>query len=848
MRISVLPLFLLVFVCAHISAQIPKNTAPKWVKEISYENQEIVENNGGYQYLLIDLQDNLIKQSVFRHYAIKIINSEGVQAMSDINVSYDPSYQKLSFHKIQIVRNGQTIDKLAMANIRTIQRETNMERSLYDGALSTIINLTDVRSGDIIEFAYSVDGFNPINDGNYATHFYHQFASPVNHVHNRLLVAADKKIRYKLFNGATEPKISKKNGQVAYSWDLNSLDIPLYDTNTPGWYDAQRQVSFSTYDSWGDVVSWALPLYTYRPDEFQLDSAEIDGDTQEDKILKAIRLVQDDVRYLGFESGIGAYKPNMPAKVYGQKYGDCKDKSLLLVSLLRKQGVQAFPVLVNTQLQNEIQSQLPSNTIFDHCIVNFAFEGKSYFTDPTISNQGGNLSTMALPNYKSGLLVKNGENALVAITNDRIPELNLHETISMEAVGSSATLAIESSYSGSKADEMRSFFNTNSQDAIKREFLNYYSNLYPQIEMTDDVQFYDSARKGDNVFTVDENYRIPNFWLDSDDKTLQYCQIYPIVLEGSINYPNSAKRQMPYYLGTLHKFSQVTRVNLPEDWVIEPENTSIKGDGFSYEKSIKKLGNAVIVHHDYSLDKEVIDGNELAEFQQKHEAIQNELTYYLTYNKGLSGFKMSWISIVLAILALALGLYGADLIYTRYDPEPYHGATNMTIGGWLVLPAIGLCITPLFSVYGLFDGDFFNHNTWSLFYTSGSDTSTGLILLFGLEIIYNFLFLVFSILIIVLFFQRRTSLPLLISIFYGINFIFPLLDTFMVSILAPGQTNFSDPAIIKDLSRSFIAAIIWIPYFNTAQRVKDTFCRTYLETEVEIGMESIPERVGNLTE
>lgn len=843
MRITALPLLFFILTFFQSSAQITKKPLPDWVHEIFVENQEIVGNNAAFQYLLIDSQDHLAQQTVFRHFAIKVLNSEGVQALSDIDVSYDPSYQKLSFHKIQLIRNGQTIEKMATSNMRTIQRETGMERSLYDGALSAIINLADVSNGDIIEYAYSIKGFNPINNGHYANTFYQQYTSPVNKIYSRVLSASDKKLRYKLLQGAKEPTVEKGNGTLEYSWDIDGLDFVHYDSNTPIWYDIQKQVSLTTYENWNEVVNWALPLYETQSKDLRSDLALDGADSEEARLLKTIRLVQDDIRYLGFESGIGAYKPNPPAKVVRQKYGDCKDKSLLLVTLLRNQGISAFPVLVNTRLGDRITSELPSHGIFDHCIVNFEFKGETYFVDPTLTNQGGDLEHMALPDYKAGLLIKKEETELVPIINDRVPELNITETFSVDAIGGNAVLLVESKYTGSKADQMRSYFGSTAKDVVKREFLNYYSNLYPQIEMTDDVRFTDASRDTENMITIEEYYTVPKFWIDSDDNVLKYCQLYPLILEGEINYPQSAKRVMPYYLGTPHKFSQTTTVDLPEDWPIEPGQTHIEGNGFSYTNKTRSLGRTVVVNHNYDLNKEVIEGSDLTEFQQKHEKIQEALTYYLTYDSSLSTFKMSWVSIVLALLALGLGVYGAYLLYTRYNPEPFKAATNLNIGGWLVLPAIGLCLTPFIVLYGLADSDFFNHNSWIMLTRADTENAIGLGILIGFEIIYNVLFLIFSILIVVLFFQRRTSLPLLVSIFYGINLLFPLLDTYFVSQLVSGQAGLEDPAVIKELTRGFVAALIWIPYFNMSQRVKDTFSKTYAATDTDMEMEIAPKAV-----
>ncbi|MEQ9304083.1 MAG: DUF2569 family protein, partial [Marinoscillum sp.] len=83
-------------------------------------------------------------------------------------------------------------------------------------------------------------------------------------------------------------------------------------------------------------------------------------------------------------------------------------------------------------------------------------------------------------------------------------------------------------------------------------------------------------------------------------------------------------------------------------------------------------------------------------------------------------------------------------------------------------------------------------------------------------------------LVAVLFFQRRTSIVKVITIFYIINVALPLLDIFFTN-LVMGDLVFDNSEITLQysaVSRNFVAALVWIPYFNIAERVKSTFCKT----------------------
>src|SRR5208282_5268181 len=68
---------------------------------------------------------------------------------------------------------------------------------------------------------------------------------------------------------------------------------------------------------------------------------------REQQILTVLQFVQDEVRYFAIEIGASSEKPADPSAVFSRRFGDCKDKSLLFVTILRALGIEAYPVLVN---------------------------------------------------------------------------------------------------------------------------------------------------------------------------------------------------------------------------------------------------------------------------------------------------------------------------------------------------------------------------------------------------------------------------------------------------------------------------------------------------------------------
>lgn len=85
--------------------------------------------------------------------------------------------------------------------------------------------------------------------------------------------------------------------------------------------------------------------------------------------LAATRFVQDQIRYVALETGLSRRRATNPEVVLARRFGDCKDKSVLLATLLRLGGIDAEPALVSTGWRDHLGQALPSAGAFDHVIV-----------------------------------------------------------------------------------------------------------------------------------------------------------------------------------------------------------------------------------------------------------------------------------------------------------------------------------------------------------------------------------------------------------------------------------------------------------------------------------------------
>jgi len=72
-----------------------------------------------------------------------------------------------------------------------------------------------------------------------------------------------------------------------------------------------------------------------------------DGDFMT-RLAKVADFMQQQIRYVGIEIGIGNLQPHAAQEVFQKRYGDCKDKATLMVAMLDAVGIRATWVAVDT--------------------------------------------------------------------------------------------------------------------------------------------------------------------------------------------------------------------------------------------------------------------------------------------------------------------------------------------------------------------------------------------------------------------------------------------------------------------------------------------------------------------
>src|SRR3954447_8037552 len=139
---------------ASLDEHVSITAEPAWVAPFAGDFSAAgTETNQSERFLLFDIQYNVGTGATFQRVRRQIINEAGVQDGSRITLPFDPSYSRLALHRIEVHRDNRVINQLNAAKIQVLQREKDLERHLYNGELSAVIFLEDIRAGDQIEYS-----------------------------------------------------------------------------------------------------------------------------------------------------------------------------------------------------------------------------------------------------------------------------------------------------------------------------------------------------------------------------------------------------------------------------------------------------------------------------------------------------------------------------------------------------------------------------------------------------------------------------------------------------------------------------------------------------------------------
>lgn len=603
---------------------------PSWVQTIEAPLKAAPQAAGGpgYRLLLSDSQTRLDapgEQQQFSRSRLVATDSSALAEVSKVELTFNPAFQTLTLHEAVIWRDGQRVDRLKDARIELLRREERLEQSTLTGTRSLLVVLNDVRVGDAVDIAYTVQGANPIFKGRFADNLQVAFGSAADVVHVRVEHPADRVVRARGIRAdVTVDTESLADGRRALR--VLRRDVPMVrgEEQVPPWFKVWPSLHLSEYASWDDVARWADELFAHDEPlgaelESRLSGWRARNLPPEQLIADVVATVQDEVRYFSASLGESSHRPKAPARTWADRLGDCKDKVALLNALLRRLGFDAQPALVSLQRHRGLADYLPSHDQFDHVVTRLEHGGQTWWIDATMAQQGRQLVSRGHPSYGLALVASTQGGTLARV----VPPAGAADGIEFDQRWDLADLTRAPRFTsvirahGLAAEGWRNAVAAGGLPRLAENIAGTWARVLPGIKAIDAPLVRDDREA--NRFELEMQYELPAF--GSYERGTLTVETPALEMLDSLTGPREARREMPWLIDQPRQVRQRITVVAPRKFQSRPPAPQDVGDKhFNLASRMDVNGNQFTLTLTFTRKLEQVMPADLAAYRERVQA------------------------------------------------------------------------------------------------------------------------------------------------------------------------------------------------------------------------------------
>lgn len=556
--------------------QVQIEPVESWVNAIPFQTPASVPHEqlqDGEYTLLQDLQTRATAgiTTTYYHYATLIDNPSGLQQNSSITLGFYPRSQSLTLHYVRIIRDGQQLDRTPQQPVALLSQDEELADTVYGGKLTTNILLDDLRVGDVIEYAFTRTSDNQPYPEQDWMRIRTQYTVPVQQKQYRLLWLRPEVLQWDVTGPAVQVTTATVPGGKEYSLQLQHPEPVRSEKGTPDWYSRFGAVTFAPQYSWQQVVQQVLPSFAKAMQEdsaLQPLAATIRQQHRSvaELCAAALSYVQSQLRYVELDMDAKDLPPSAVNTILQRGYADSVDKAVVLTALLRQLGIEAAPALVSGWKMQLLPELMPSVWWLDHALVQVQLAGKQYWLDPSLSYQQGALDDIFQPDYGYALVLSEATTAPSAmqVGSNHHSRYTEHFDLS-KGPQAAADYTSETLLQGFDAEQMRGMLARQSVADKRTDYLNFYQDYYPGIEVVQPASF--TNVEGKNQFRIKEHYVIPEIWQKTDKGHEVF--FYAFNLEPMVKKIKDTARTSPLALPFPLNIDETIEVKLDGGWSLD---------------------------------------------------------------------------------------------------------------------------------------------------------------------------------------------------------------------------------------------------------------------------------------
>jgi transglutaminase-like putative cysteine protease len=363
--------------------------------EILPKAQELLQKYPDAQSILVTEEGNYQHRkdgtNLSRYRCVTYLAQDESLWEAQISLSFDPNRETIRVLHARSYTPDGAVHVLSPDQIK-ISKGTS--GSVYfDQYQDLSFTIPEAAVGGLIDYCYETEEFNPFDRNLFQGRFYFQGSQPVGESVLRVSVPHDKSLHYVVQNVAsgTAPEKTEAVDSIIYTWKFTDLPPVISEPSMPAYRNIVPAVYYSLHKDFTYVHEKLRPMFEKR---FQLTEAVkekvnelIEGASNvHEKISRLYQFCQKEIRYISIKGNLASNQVGHPAEdTLKNRYGDCTDKGMLLATMLKHIGVEAYPVGVRT---NDTGRAVRDIAIFDdnHCITEVHLDGRIFYLDSTATD------------------------------------------------------------------------------------------------------------------------------------------------------------------------------------------------------------------------------------------------------------------------------------------------------------------------------------------------------------------------------------------------------------------------------------------------------------------------------
>jgi hypothetical protein len=319
-----------------------------------------------------------------RYLVVKIFEDRGRDEFGEITQRFNKDGQTVEVLKACTHRPDGSVVKPEARAISDVSAPEVAGAMAYTNAMLKVVSFPALEPGAVIEYHVRVKPKKSTKEDGFSGSVVFGGFNPALKREFTLVVPKGVRFSHAWSQGGVAPVVETLPTGYSFTWLTTNTPQIFHEQVMP---DIQRLVpvlSYSSYKDWKQVATKlrkefdkgrvASPVVKRMSDSLAAGKSKAEA-------AKAIFLfVTQKVRSIWLDYGDAGYEAHKAPDILTWRYGDCRDKNRLLISLLDAQSIPATPIALNTIA--DVAAGVPSPDAFDRLATLATVDGKPMLFDP----------------------------------------------------------------------------------------------------------------------------------------------------------------------------------------------------------------------------------------------------------------------------------------------------------------------------------------------------------------------------------------------------------------------------------------------------------------------------------